>query len=629
MSVVDPDPDLLACSELGFGCAAIRSEGAYSDPTDEAGGRPQDAPFSFGIGNHVWTSDPSDPEFSGTVYRFTEFLSYNTKHIISTSRQRSRMKAAVGKWLEHIPIHLAEMDPGTPTDCDAGLYIRILENAEGNTIATGAYPKTVQCHLHWPDWLPENEIAEVGARKRSIRFASSRRWVDMEKWSKAWAAAFGAEFGLSLLGPIAWLIYWAWVRDNHSDYRHTATHEVGHVLGLGHSASKHSIMWPHAQKKHYSLGEDDVRAIRSLYPEPVSLSSNPHVPQNAEPWVNTTGLYTDTYGTRSRVFDVPVKRRILAWTSIGWQEALGSFGRENGVFADVFAIGGQKMNDGKPGSDPKTAGEDDGPFIDEIDSSIPSVEAERRVQLTHQYDFLTIRAATNTVDRPPYRLTYGTQHMGGIDGMTGACAIYQGKASAIGDRVQFRCSAFHPGDHRAYSTAIVLSLPEESLGLHAPPAGEPPDPGVDHDFDGGLAAKPDIQTPGDLPTFIPRPPREPPGFTSDDIDPPDPSDRIVGRLDPCPTRPICPRPVLDARGRMPPCDENPVRVPRDSRPPRSSQAFVLRASSGSTRARLSDEFEEARVAAEEGRRPAVVPHANRTRVSALRRTGGRHGTDES
>lgn len=48
----------------------------------------------------------------------------------------------------------------------------------------------------------------------------------------------------------------------------TAVHEIGHLLGLEHSTDQRAAMYPknRAYDSVYSLGDDDVRGIRRLYP---------------------------------------------------------------------------------------------------------------------------------------------------------------------------------------------------------------------------------------------------------------------------------------------------------------------------------------------------------------------------
>jgi hypothetical protein len=46
------------------------------------------------------------------------------------------------------------------------------------------------------------------------------------------------------------------------------THEIGHFLGLDHSAVVKAMMFPYAPPMERTLGSDDVAAISTLYPKP-------------------------------------------------------------------------------------------------------------------------------------------------------------------------------------------------------------------------------------------------------------------------------------------------------------------------------------------------------------------------
>ncbi len=55
-----------------------------------------------------------------------------------------------------------------------------------------------------------------------------------------------------------------------SDLQTVLTHEVGHFLGLDHSAVVKAMMFPYAPPMERTLGSDDVAAISLLYPKPSS-----------------------------------------------------------------------------------------------------------------------------------------------------------------------------------------------------------------------------------------------------------------------------------------------------------------------------------------------------------------------
>ena len=57
---------------------------------------------------------------------------------------------------------------------------------------------------------------------------------------------------------------------NAFDVESVAVHEIGHLLGLGHSQDRNAIMFPSigpGQKK-VNLGQDDINGIRALYRRP-------------------------------------------------------------------------------------------------------------------------------------------------------------------------------------------------------------------------------------------------------------------------------------------------------------------------------------------------------------------------
>lgn len=55
-----------------------------------------------------------------------------------------------------------------------------------------------------------------------------------------------------------------------SDLQTVLTHEIGHFLGLDHSAVVKAMMFPYAPPMERTLGSDDVAAISTLYPNPTA-----------------------------------------------------------------------------------------------------------------------------------------------------------------------------------------------------------------------------------------------------------------------------------------------------------------------------------------------------------------------
>lgn len=486
---------------------AILTEGAvpYGDRGSPGKAHAKSAAFRFVISNHVWTVDPSDPE-EPLRYKFIQFLKWNARHVISEKRQRSRFEAAFETWMEHLPFRFERISSGSPADCDAHFYVKRHEQFDFDASATGIPPKAPACAADFPSdnpWHPDHDLdgkIDLQRDKPAVRFVDKNRTVDLEIWKDVVWVIFGAEAVLTFLGPIAWIIAWAIIRKYYSPYRNTALHELGHILGLGHPGEKHSTMSYESPKDRYKLHEQDVRGVRSLYPKPVqhAVTFTPWLPT-----ARTVGMLTASHGTSSKVVELPEKRRLLAWTSIGFQESLVRFDRDNAVFADVFAIGGQEMisSNDEVDEDEFLVGNGDPKSVRETSSQAPKIKQEQRVQLTHEYRYVRRKDGYwldyYHVDRSPRRLGLNLESMGGSDGENGAAAVYRGYGYATGDRVQFRVASVHPKDHLAHGTGILLTIPPEPLdkGLDISVTPKPPPPKPPELPDVGATMIPDIQLP--------------------------------------------------------------------------------------------------------------------------------------
>ncbi|MBA0700588.1 hypothetical protein Goari_022074 [Gossypium aridum] len=56
------------------------------------------------------------------------------------------------------------------------------------------------------------------------------------------------------------------IRPNQIDLETIAIHEIGHILGLGHSQDPNAIMYAYYRTIQRNLGRDDIAGIRALYP---------------------------------------------------------------------------------------------------------------------------------------------------------------------------------------------------------------------------------------------------------------------------------------------------------------------------------------------------------------------------
>lgn len=76
-----------------------------------------------------------------------------------------------------------------------------------------------------------------------------------------------------------------WVNSNSQnvDLLTVAAHEIGHTLGLAHSADPNALMYPSYGGPHRFLGEDDIAGVQSLYGVASASPPAPDVPANDAP----------------------------------------------------------------------------------------------------------------------------------------------------------------------------------------------------------------------------------------------------------------------------------------------------------------------------------------------------------
>lgn len=545
--------------KVTFGSETDRPELAYStvpdDPnlvmpivnegfeeTIDGWDRPAHDPYSFRINSHVWTT----PEI---VYKFSQYLNVSARHLIGgKSRQRDLMKQAIERWLPHIG-RSARRESDDAEWSEVDFVIRTEDLGTGlKKVADARVPRSPRSYGGGDEVLVKNRIRW-----------NENAWILDRDYAWEWAVA--ASGGLIFLA--ATITYWI-ITHTHADYREIMIHELGHTLGLGHSARGSSIMWPTDQNGRSQLGDHDVRAIRSLYPRPYEYGAI-HRLDRAQAFARS--MFTGgaqpggAKGTDSFVVDLGAQRNVLAWSIMGFVANGGRFDDDNVSTVDVFAIGG------RPDA---LEVEEKNPARSEYDFA--EVNAEREQQLTHEYFWSYQDKYGNLTedihyDRHPLRLEFVTTDAN--QDQVNATAIYYGYAAARGSSVQFRACGHHPYDHELYATGVVLMLPEEDEpGFSLDPGGEPPpptDPGADVD----VTMVPDIQLPPPpKPGFTtPQPPKKPGFTTPPEVPEPGLSGSVaaeVGGVEGC-----CP----DRGGRRPP--------PKRCQPPRRLPARSATCCAGS------------------------------------------------
>ena len=143
--------------------------------------------------------------------------------------QRRLIREAYDVWAAVSPLTFTETNDRNAADMEIGW-------AEGNHGDGDGFdgPGGVLAHATFPNPYSDNRVY--------LHFDNAERWLDSN--------------------------------DRNVDLKTVAIHEIGHALGLGHSADPQAIMFASYQGPDRTLGQDDINGIQELYGVAVA-SSNP------------------------------------------------------------------------------------------------------------------------------------------------------------------------------------------------------------------------------------------------------------------------------------------------------------------------------------------------------------------
>ena len=106
------------------------------------------------------------------------------------------------------------------------------------------------------------------------------------------------------------------IHDNNSsspyDFKRVALHEVGHTLGLDHSGTTASIMYPSYQNNVTTLQTDDINGIRAIYGNAYVLLINSWASSDIEFY---TGFNTNEDGTSAADYQSALNNTITSWNN--------------------------------------------------------------------------------------------------------------------------------------------------------------------------------------------------------------------------------------------------------------------------------------------------------------------------
>jgi hypothetical protein len=127
------------------------------------------------------------------------------------------------------------------------------------------------------------------------------------------------------------------------DLQTVATHEIGHVFGLSHSAVVRAMMFPFAPDNVRTLSYDDVAGISSLYP-----AANKIVPTNAISGVvrlNNVGVFGAHVFAEPQTNVQPLAAFNIRKSAIGAMSLTDGSYRIEGLPADTYIIFAEPLDE--------------------------------------------------------------------------------------------------------------------------------------------------------------------------------------------------------------------------------------------------------------------------------------------